>query len=450
MRDPASGDAAHGPDATDTGAPAPSGAAAEAREAPVSDEPGSEQAAAGEPASDEAPSEQPPAKRRRRRLLPAPIWHIGKLLIVALIIEYLVVPQVAGTRKALNLLSGVHPAWLLLGVLLQVLCLLAYSQMTRYILPSDSDPGFWTIFRIQVTTLSVSHCVPAGSAAGTSLGYRLLTVAGARGSDAGLAMSLQATGSAVILNVIFWIALIVSIPLSGFSPLDLSAGLIGLVLCAVFAVLVVFLHRGEAWAHSVIERVGRHVPFIDVRAAQGSFSHLVERFGELHTDRNALIKATIWGTLNWLLDAASLYVFVGAFGHWVNPEGLILAFSIARVLAVLPITPGGLGVVEATLTSTLVGFGTPRGIAILGVIGYRLVEFWLPIPIGGLTYLSLQFDPGQTPRSRETEGDRPRRRWWGGRRRGQAPEQGPSAGKNAAGDVPNLGRPPPGAVPEGR
>jgi uncharacterized protein (TIRG00374 family) len=407
----------------------------------------------GGPATDgDAAGDGARRKRRRRQLLPKPIWHIGKLLIVALIVEYLVVPQVAGTRKALNLLGGVHPAWLLLGVLLEFLALVAYSVMTRYILPSDSDPGLWTIFRIQVTTLSVSHCVPAGSAAGTSLGYRLLTNAGSRGGDAGLAMSLQAAGSAVILNVIFWIALIVSIPLSGFSPLDLTAGLIGLLLVGIFTTMVVFLRRGESWAHSAIERVGRRIPFVDVAAAQRSFTHLVERFGELETDRSALVKATVWGTLNWLLDAASLFVFVGAFGHWPNPEGLILAFSISRVLAVLPITPGGLGVVEATLTSTLVGFGTPRGIAILGVIGYRLVEFWLPIPVGGLTYLSLQFEPGQTPLSRrEGTGAPPNRlRRWRLRRHGRGDGEGTSAGQHAAGDVADLGRPSPGAIPERR
>jgi hypothetical protein len=45
--------------------------------------------------------------------------------------------------------------------------------------------------------------------------------------------------------------------------------------------------------------------------------------------------------------------------------------------------------VEATLTSVLVGFGTPRGAATLGVVAYRLINFWLPIPLGGLSYVSL-------------------------------------------------------------
>jgi hypothetical protein len=78
----------------------------------------------------------------------------------------------------------------------------------------------------------------------------------------------------------------------------------------------------------------------------------------------------------------------------VNPDGLLVAYGLAYVLAAIPITPGGLGVVEATLTSILVGFGTTRGVATLGVVAYRLINFWLPIPLGGLAFVSLQVEPG--------------------------------------------------------
>jgi hypothetical protein len=70
-----------------------------------------------------------------------------------------------------------------------------------------------------------------------------------------------------------------------------------------------------------------------------------------------------------------------------------VSYGLANVLAAIPLTPGGLGVVEAVLTSTLVGFGTTRGVAILGVISWRLVNFWLPIPVGGVAYLSLRGRP---------------------------------------------------------
>ena len=336
----------------------------------------------------------PDQQRKRRRLLPAPIWHVGKLLVLALVVEYLVLPQLAGTGKALHLISQVRPIYLLLGLVLEATALVAYSQLTRTVLPAESNPGLLTILRIQLTTLSVSHCVPAGSAAGTSLGYRLLTLAGAGKADVGLAMGLQAIGSAVILNVIFLIALIVSIPVWGFSPLYLTAGVVGMLLTVFFVIAVLLITRGQRFSDAMIERAARRIPFIDAEVARSVTSRYALRLHELGANRRLITKASVWAAANWLLDAGSLYVFVGAFGHWVNPDGLILSFSIARVLSVIPITPGGLGVVEATLTSTLVGFNTPRGIAILGVIGYRLVEFWLPIPVGGLAYVSLQMDPG--------------------------------------------------------
>jgi putative heme transporter len=74
----------------------------------------------------------------------------------------------------------------------------------------------------------------------------------------------------------------------------------------------------------------------------------------------------------------------------VNPFNLIVAFGLANVLAAIPITPGGLGVVEAVLTPTLIGFGLTKGTATVGVLAYRFAQFWLPIPLGGLAYASLK------------------------------------------------------------
>ncbi len=94
-----------------------------------------------------------------------------------------------------------------------------------------------------------------------------------------------------------------------------------------------------------------------------------------------------------MFDAGVAVFFVGAFGRWVNPVALLVAYGVANIVAAIPITPGGLGVIEATLSGILVGFGTPRAIAIWGVLGWRLVNFWLPIPVGGAAYLSLRVHP---------------------------------------------------------
>src|SRR6201999_395695 len=99
-------------------------------------------------------------------------------------------------------------------------------------------------------------------------------------------------------------------------------------------------------------------------------------------------------TLNWLLAAASLWCFVAAFGRFVNPVELFAAYGIANVAGALPVTPGGLGVVDSIAPLLLVSFGVTRSVATLGVLGWRLVNFWLPIPVGAIAYVSLKVPRG--------------------------------------------------------
>ena len=114
----------------------------------------------------------------------------------------------------------------------------------------------------------------------------------------------------------------------------------------------------------------------------------------LARDRRTLVMSLTWATLNWLLDAASLWCFVAAFGKFVNPVELFAAYGIANVAGALPVTPGGLGVVDSVAPLLLVSFGVTRSVATLGVLGWRLVNFWLPIPAGAIAYVSLKVPRG--------------------------------------------------------
>ena len=76
------------------------------------------------------------------------------------------------------------------------------------------------------------------------------------------------------------------------------------------------------------------------------FEQVATRLQEIGQQRRVLLLAVVWAGANWLLDAASLAVFLGAFGHWANPDAILVAYGLANVLAVIPITPGGLGVIK--------------------------------------------------------------------------------------------------------
>jgi uncharacterized protein (TIRG00374 family) len=338
----------------------------------------------------------------KRRSSPARVVRrIVGVLLFFLIVDYLVLPQIAGARKSLSLLARVNVAFILAGVALEVAAIIAYGMLTQAVLPRENRPRLFTTIRIELSTLSVSHLVPGGSAAASALGFRLLEQQGVSGSDAGFALAIQGIGSAVVLNVLLWLALVVSVPTHGFNPLYGTAAVAGAVVIGAFGLSVLALTRGEARAARFMRFVARHVPFLDEDKVDRLIHRLAARLVMLLADRRLLLSAVGWAAANWLLDAASLEVFVWAFGHRPGIVGLLVSYGLANVLAAIPITPGGLGIVEAVLTSTLVGFGTPRGIAILGVISYRLVNFWLPIPVGGVAYLSLRARPATRERREE-------------------------------------------------
>jgi uncharacterized protein (TIRG00374 family) len=341
---------------------------------------------------------------RAQTAVPVSVRRLVLLLIGAFVVIHFLVPQIAGVHRAFYRLGQVDLRWLLLAAALEVTSIVAYTRLTRAVLPRGKGkphPRFDVLLRTQFSTLAVSHVVPGGTAAGGALGYRLLTEAGVSGTDTAFALATQGIGSAVVLNVLLWLALVASIPLHGYNPLYGTAGVLGALLIAAFATMVVLLMRGEAGSVKVLRAVAARLPLLDPDRVVAITRRLADRLRTLMADRALVGRAVGWAAANWLLDAASLWVFVGAFGHWVRVDDLLVAYGLANVLAVLPITPSGLGVVEFVLTSTLVGFGTPRDIALLGVITYRVLNFWLPIPLGGLAYLSLRAEFGVRERGSE-------------------------------------------------
>ncbi len=333
-------------------------------------------------------------------------WSVG-LVLLFLFVFYIAIPLLASHRQDLTALGHIHPAYLILGTVLEIGALAAYTQLTYAVLP-QSGPRRERLFRINMSTLALSHVSPGGTAPGAALGYRLLTQSGVSGSDTGFALGTQGIGSAVVLNVLFWLALVAFVLIHGFhvptshhdgqsqsgTILVVVAAAIGVVLLGAFGGLFYLLTRGQKRAAIVVRKISGRLRFLDPDKTAATVQRLAERFAVLLDDRPLLIRAVTWATINWLLDAASLWVFVAAFSHFISPIDLLVAYGLANILAAIPITPGGLGVVEFVLVSMITGFGPTPGQALSGVLAYRAINFWLPIPVGGLAYASLEFERG--------------------------------------------------------
>lgn len=339
------------------------------------------------------------ARASWRTRIPKPLRHGLTLFLVALVVEYLVVPELVGASHHLSILSQLNIGWLIAGVVLEAGALFCYSLLTKSLLPPDA-PGLWTLLRIDLSGNAISHVVPGGSAASAGLGYRLTTSYGVEGRTAAFAMATQGMGSAIVLNVLLWCALVVSIPLAGFHPIYVVVALVGMLAILLIGAIVFAFTRGEEHAVRLVRTIGDRIPLVGGSRLERLVRHLSASLRQLAKQPEVLRRAILWAALNWLLDAASLWAFVAALGKIVDPIELFAAYGIANVLAVLPIFPGGLGIIDSVAPVLLVSSGVTRGLATLAVIGWRLVNFWLPIPVGTACYISLRVPRGAGLRAR--------------------------------------------------
>ena len=331
------------------------------------------------------------------------VWKALRWVLFAVVIYFFVLPLVPAFRGAIGDLRQIDPILLAAAIGLEFVALYCYTLVTHAALGPDAYRlRRFDLFRIQLSTRALGSLLPGGSAASNALGFRLVTSSGIAKPDAGFALATAGLGSAVILNVLLWLGLIISIPLRGSSPVYGSAAIAGTVLMAIVGAIIFGLVDDKGRLLRVVrwvyDRLGR-----DGESAASVMEHLRDRVRGLLAEREVLKRVVLWGTVNWLLDLLALWLFLRAFGGSISFDGLLVAFGLANVLASIPITPGGLGIVEGVYIPTLVGFGVPVATATVTVLTYRIAQFWLPILVGAVSYASLRIGAvatGPTPRSR--------------------------------------------------
>jgi hypothetical protein len=96
-------------------------------------------------------------------------------------------------------------------------------------------------------------------------------------------------------------------------------------------------------------------------------------------------------------DYLALVCCLAAVGARPHAALVLLAYITGALLALIPITPGGLGFVEAGLTGTLTAAGVGAQQALVSTLAYRLVSFWLPLPVGAVAQLMFRRRYGSEP-----------------------------------------------------
>ncbi len=312
-------------------------------------------------------------------------FRLLALLVTAMGL-YVAWPALLETAAAWPDLSTIESGWfatmaaLEIGSFVCVWIVLAVSLRSRRIA---------LIAISQLASNAASRVIPGGAATGGVVQYRMLTRGGLEPPT--VATGLTA-GSVVITAVLFAMPLFALPVILGGAPVDPSLARAAWLGIGVFVVLAIgtaatiVTDRPLAAIGRFIERVRNTLRRRRGRAeTRGLPDRLrIERDATLRTLGARWWEALLAATGKWGLDYLALLTALAAVGASPRPSLVMLAYVSGAILGMIPITPGGLGFVEAGLTGTLVLAGVSAGDASLSVLAYRLVSFWLPLLAGGV------------------------------------------------------------------
>jgi uncharacterized protein (TIRG00374 family) len=302
-------------------------------------------------------------------------------LAVTAVSLYLVAPSLIDVLGSWRDLSQLALAWFPAMAALQVAALACLWVLQRIALKRAAWPD---VINSQLAGNALAKIAPGGGALGAALQYRMLVQAGIEQARA--VAGLTAANLLTFAIVLALPVLVAPAIIRGGVPRSLAEGtLIGLVAFVVLVaagVAMLAIDGPLAWIGRVVQRIRnrlrRHAPPLTrlPQRLMGERDRLLATLGPRW--KRALLAAAG----RWAFDYATLLAALAAVGSHPRPALVLLAFCAAQVLAQIPITPGGLGFVEAGLTATLALAGVAAGDAVLATFVYRLFSYWLPLPLG--------------------------------------------------------------------
>jgi putative heme transporter len=319
-----------------------------------------------------------------RRLAPA---AIGLVFAVATFAYFL--PQIADYRDVWDVIDDLSWTWLVALAATAILNLITFAPPWMVALPGL---GFRSAFVLTQVSTALAIVVPAGAAVGIAGAYGVLRRWGFASRDIGRGVTLVSLWNQFANLSYPIIAVFLLTAFGGDSALLATAAFVGVAVLGVAVAMLAAVLASDRTATDVGDLTARLVSWVLRRLGRERVLWGGESFERFRRDSLELLRrrwhiltlATYAGTLTvFLVLLVSLRAF-GATGSEVSLAEAFAAWALARILGSVPITPGGIGVVELGLTGALVAFGGENAEVVAAVLVYRFLTMVPTVALGAL------------------------------------------------------------------
>lgn len=308
------------------------------------------------------------------------------LLSITAISLYLLAPSLLQVFSSWTQLRTLSPYWIVPAVLCEVASYISLWALQRVALRTKSWFGVATS---QLAAGAAGSVIPGGGAAAAAVQFGILVQAGVPAANvaSGLTATLAATTGALFLIPVVGVVAAIGGTAAPRGLRDVAyVGVGAFVLLAAMA-LVAF-----AWDEP-LRLAGRAVRTAAGWMKQGRRvrdlpDRLIKQRDHIRAAFTEHPFVAFFATIGkWAFDYLALVCVLAALDLRPQPALVLLAYGAAQILALIPATPGGLGFVEAGLVGLLTLAGVNPGDAAVATLGYRLINYWLPLPVGLVAYV---------------------------------------------------------------
>ncbi len=307
------------------------------------------------------------------------------LLLVTGLSLYLLLPSLVAVFGSWQSLLDMEPQWVAIALGFETLSFVATWALQRIALQT---PSWFAVGTSQLASSALGRVIPGGMAAAGTLQFRMLVRAGVPPGRVGSA--LAATSGLLFAGLLALPVLALPAIIAG-TPVEHSllhalwlGGVVFVLMLGAGSASFAFDRPLELVGHAIdrslrlVRRPRSGPPLAEV---------LISERDVIRTVLGARIKMAVTASVGKsLFDYLALVATLYAVHAKPDPPLVLLAYVTGSFLGMIPLTPGGLGFVEAGLTGTLVLAGVDAGAAAAATLAYRLVSFWLPLPLGGVAY----------------------------------------------------------------